>query len=100
MGTGEQKWRLPITLSLTILGVVILIAGLLCLLIIGLAYQYGIATIVGLALIVYFGPLAAGARKSKIGTSLVKAETEYSAPQPPRQPRSYLPKRDSTSKRK
>jgi len=101
MGTGEQKWRLPITCGLTALGVIILLTGLLFLLIEGPAYQYVITAVAGLALIIYFGPLAAGARKSKIGTSLVKAETEYSAPPPPHQQRSYLPKdRGSSSKEK
>lgn len=101
VGTGEQKWRMPVTMSLTALGVILLIVGVAGLLIDG-SSKFITAVVVGVPLVFYFGPLAAGARQSKIGTGLVKSETDFSAPPPPRsQRRSYLPKgRGSSSKRK
>lgn len=95
---GEQKWRLPVTMTLTVLGAVLVMLGVAGTLIDG--PKFIIAIVVGAPFVFYFAPLAAGARKSKIGTRLVKSETEFSAPPPPRgHQRSYLPK-GRRSKRK
>lgn len=94
MGKGDQKWRFPITLSLTILGVSILVAGVVALFVGGAKAQYMTAGVFGLALVAYFGPQAAGARRTKMGTDRVKAETEYDTPPLPskEQRRIYIPK--------
>lgn len=94
MGKGDQRWRFPITMSLTILGVIFLVAAVIALFVDGAKAQYVAAGVFGLALVAYFAPQAAGARRTKMGADRVKAETQYDTPPLPsnQQRRIYIPK--------
>jgi hypothetical protein len=91
-GATGRRWK--ISLALIGLGVLVLLYGLID--------RYVPAIVAGVVLIVAFGYVAAGARKTGVGSPLVRGEADFTAPPPPppdKVRRIYLP-RGWGSKRK
>jgi hypothetical protein len=63
------------------------------LLIVGIVTQYDAATYGGIAIVLIFGLVAAGARKAEAEVGPVRVKAEFDAPPPPEaEHRIYLPK--------
>jgi hypothetical protein len=84
-GATGRRWGL--SLALILLGVAVLGFGLL--------ERYPYATGAGLVIILFFGAVAAGAKRTSVGTNAVQADAEFKAPPPPPSaPRqAYTPKK-------
>jgi hypothetical protein len=92
-GATGRRWKVSITL--VVLGVAVLVYGLID--------HYDPAIAAGVVLILFFGAVAAGARKVTTRADPLHQEADFTAPPPPKEPgrKIYLPRgrRGSKSKR-